>query len=152
MSPTITAVDVHLADETTEQLAAARVGDLFVGFPLDSVQEVLMQAAITPVPLSDSGYIGLINVRGEILSVIDLATRLGLSRGSQPDDNLVLTHTSRGLVAITVDRVTDVIHAPYDAREDVQGTAGNLFTHAYALPNRLVLVLDVERLVSSSSA
>lgn len=143
----VSTLDVALNDSSTEQLTVARVGDLYIGFPLDTVQEVLMEAAITPVPLAESGFVGLINVRGDILSVVDLATRLGMARDEPQRQNFVLTRSARGLMAVTVDRVTDVIHAPSTAREEVQGNASEAFTHAYALPNRLVLVLDVERLI-----
>ncbi len=130
-------------------LTVARVGHLHIGFRLDAVQEVLMGTSVTPVPLADAGCAGLINVRGEIMSVIDLAARLGVE--PQPEDDKppsqVIVRTSRGLVAVTVDRVNDVVHAPAEAHEDVQAQTGEYFTSAYALQGRLVLVLDIERVV-----
>jgi chemotaxis signal transduction protein len=59
----------------------------------------------------------------------------------------VIVRTSRGLVAVTVDRVDDVVHAPADAHEAVQTKTGEYFSGAYALAGRLVLVLDIDRLV-----
>jgi purine-binding chemotaxis protein CheW len=130
-------------------LTVARVGHLHIGFKLEAVQEVLMGTSITPVPLADHGCAGLINVRGEIMSVVDLAARLGVE--PQPEDgkpsSQVIVRTSRGLVAVTVDRVNDVVHAPADAHEDVQAQTGECFSGAYALAGRLVLVLDIDRLV-----
>jgi purine-binding chemotaxis protein CheW len=134
----------HKAD-----LTVARVGHLHIGFKLEAVQEVLMGTSITPVPLADHGCAGLINVRGEIMSVVDLATRLGVE--PQPEDgkppSQVIVRTSRGLVAVTVDRVNDVVHCPAEAHEDVQAQAGEFFSGAYALQGRLVLVLDIDRAV-----
>ena len=130
-------------------LTVARVGAFHVGFRLESVQEVLMGTAITPVPLADPGCAGLINVRGEIMSVVDLAARVGVA--PQPVDgkppSQVIVRTSRGLVAVTVDRVSDVVHAPAEAHEDVQSQTATFFSGAYALTGRLVLVLDIERVV-----
>jgi purine-binding chemotaxis protein CheW len=134
-------------------LTVARVGHLHIGFRLETVQEVLMGTSITPVPLADSGCAGLINVRGEIMSVVDLAARLGVE--PQPEDgkppSQVIVRTSRGLVAVTVDRVNDVVHAPAEAHEDVQAQTGEYFNSAYALAGRLVLVLDIDRVVWGSS-
>jgi purine-binding chemotaxis protein CheW len=135
------------ANARPAELTVANVGDLHVGFRLDAVQEVLMSASITPVPLAEDGFVGLINVRGEILSVVDLAIRLRLGDVQRGRQNHVIVRTSHGLVAVTVDHVTDVVHAPAEAFEDVQGGAGDHFTGAYALPGRLVLVLDIDRVV-----
>jgi purine-binding chemotaxis protein CheW len=130
-------------------LTVARVGALHVGFRLDAVQEVLMGTSITPVPLADAGCAGLINVRGEIMSVVDLAARLGVA--PTPEDgkplSQVIVRTARGLVAVTVDRVNDVVHAPAEAHEDVQAQTAEYFSSAYALSGRLVLVLDIDRVV-----
>jgi purine-binding chemotaxis protein CheW len=130
-------------------LTVARVGQLHIGFRLEAVQEVLMGTSITPVPLAEHGCAGLINVRGEIMSVVDLAERLGVD--PQPEDgkppSQVIVRTSRGLVAVTVDRVNDVVHCPADAYEDMQAQAGEYFSGAYALQGRLVLVLDIDRAV-----
>ena len=133
---------------TAADLTVARVGNLHIGFPLDAVQEVLMGITVTPVPLADEGNAGLINVRGEILSVVDLSLRLGLGATEMTERSVhVIVRTSRGLVAVTVDRVHDVVHAEPEHYEAVQGDASDLFTAAYALPNRLVLVLDIDRAV-----
>ena len=133
---------------TSAELTVARVGNLHIGFPLDAVQEVLMGITVTPVPLADEGNAGLINVRGEILSVVDLSLRLGLRPTEMSQQSVhVIVRTRRGLVAVTVDRVQDVVRAEPEHYEAVQGDAGDLFTAAYALPNRLVLVLDIERAV-----
>jgi len=130
------------------ELTVARVGNLHVGFPLEAVQEVLMGITVTPVPLAEAGNAGLINVRGEILSVVDLGMRLGLGPNEMSERSVhVIVRTSRGLVAVTVDRVQDVVHADVEHFESVQGDASDLFTAAYALPNRLALVLDIDRAV-----
>jgi purine-binding chemotaxis protein CheW len=132
-------------------LTVAQVGHLHIGFKLEAVQEVLMGTEVTPVPLADAGCAGLINVRGEIMSVVDLAARLGVQ--SQPEEgkpaSQVIVRTSRGLVAVTVDRVNDVVHAPAEAHEDVQSQTGEFFSSAYALAGRLVL--DIDRVVWGAS-
>lgn len=130
-------------------LTIAQVGLLHVGFPLRTVQEVLTGTSVTPVPGADLGCAGLLNVRGEIMSVIDLAARLGVE--PQPElgkpPSQVIVRTSRGQAAVTVDRVTDVAHVPADRFEVVDACPGDVFTGAYALPGRLVLVLDTDRVV-----
>jgi purine-binding chemotaxis protein CheW len=137
------------ASRRKADLTVARVGQLHIGFRLEAVQEVLMGTSITPVPLADPGCAGLINVRGEIMSVVDLAARLDVE--PQPEDgkppSQVIVRTSRGLVAVTVDRVNDVVHAPAEAHEEVQAQTAEFFSGAYALAGRLVLVLDIDRVV-----
>jgi purine-binding chemotaxis protein CheW len=142
---------VTLAKRAAE-LTVARVGPLHVGFRLDAVQEVLMGISVTPVPLAEADFAGLLNVRGEIMSVVDLAVRLGVEPSPEGEMGAchVIVRTGRGLVAVTVDRVNDVVHAPAEAYEGVQGGAAECFTGSYALPGRLVLVLDIDRAVWTS--
>jgi purine-binding chemotaxis protein CheW len=88
-------------------LAVTRVGGLHVGFALDTVDEVLMGAAVTPVPLAAPGDAGLINVRGEILTVVDLAVVLGRPPAATHRRRAahVVVRTGRGRAAIAVDEV-----------------------------------------------
>jgi purine-binding chemotaxis protein CheW len=120
------------------------------GLPLDAVQEIQQIVAISEIP-DDSGFVlGVINVRGSVVPVMDLGRMLGLaSKEHDLQTPMVLTRTPRGLVALVVDEVADVVEV---SPENTQPPSG-----VFALADRMlavcrlesgpVFILDVDRLV-----
>ena len=104
------------------------------------------------MPLAPPVVRGLINLRGQIVTAIDLRRRLDLS--DRPADQLpvnVVVHTDDGAVSLLVDEIGDVLEVPEELferpPETLQGTARELIRGAYKLPDRLLLILDTERTV-----
>ena len=108
------------ARPVTRQGDVCRTGDSaqrWIGFdlagqsyavPILSVQEVLASAEIEPVPGSPRGVLGVINLRGQIVTVFDLRIRLGLPPATVVAGPLVVFDGGQEIVAARVDRVADV--------------------------------------------
>jgi purine-binding chemotaxis protein CheW len=133
------------------QYCTFELGSLLLGIEARRVQEVLRSQLVTPVPLAPDFVRGLMNLRGQIVLVIDLRARLGTptEEGSVKPLN-VLIHTSGGLVSMQADRIGDVIEideAHVDPVPDtLQGRGRDVLAGALRLPERLLLLLEPERI------
>jgi purine-binding chemotaxis protein CheW len=128
------------------------IDTLFLGVEVEKVQEIIRQQPITRVPKSSYVVRGLINLRGQIVTAIDLRRRMQLA--DRPDGippmNVVLA-TDDGRVSLLVDRVGDVLHVDEDIFEKPPETMTSgtreLIRGAYKLDNRLMLALETEKVV-----
>jgi purine-binding chemotaxis protein CheW len=140
-----------------KRYASCRVGDLLVGVAVDAVQEVTAGVELTPVPLAPSVVSGLMNLRGRIVTAIDLRRSLHLADrpADQPPINLIL-RADGGSIGLLVDAVGDVLDVDEDDFEPPPGTLRGqlreLVTGAYKLDRGLLLVLNTERVVEESNA
>ena len=122
------------------------------GTPVPKVQEVIQHQEMTKVPLAPGVVSGLINLRGQIVTAIDLRRRLGLpERGAEQLPMNVVVRTSDGAVSLLVDEIGDVIEVEEDTLEappeTLQGFAREVVRGVYKLSGRLLLALDIDRVV-----
>ena len=113
------------------------------------VQEVIRAQAMTRVPLAPMAVTGLINLRGQIVTAIDLRRRLGLAdRPVGVEAMNVVVRTDDGAVSLLVDEIGDVLEVTADAfeppPETLDPTARGLIRGVYKLADRLLLVLETE--------
>ncbi|HLZ40515.1 MAG TPA: chemotaxis protein CheW [Candidatus Sulfotelmatobacter sp.] len=125
----------------------------FFGAPADNVQEVIQFQPITRVPLARPVIAGLMNVRGQIVSVLDLRRRLGMPERSYCSLPVnVVVHARDSVVSLLVDEIGDVIELPEDTFESppatLHGPIRDVLRRIYKLPGRLLLVLDIDRLLN----
>src|ERR1700722_6968228 len=93
-----------------KQLCTFYVGKGYFGIPVEQVQEVVRPQPITPVPLAPRVVRGLINLRGQILTAIDLRSRLGLGDLSDKSKLMnVVVRTNDSPVSFLVDEIGEVI-------------------------------------------
>ncbi len=125
----------------------------FFGIEVEKVQEVIRYQLVTPVPLAPEVVRGLINLRGQIVTAIDL--RRLLQVGDRSDERLpinIVIQTRQGIFSLLVDRIGDVLEVNEDCFEHppdtLEGIARELIRGAYKLQGRLLLVLNVEKLFS----
>jgi purine-binding chemotaxis protein CheW len=147
------ATEAAHAQTGSAQYATFFLDGLYFGIEVLSVQEVIRHQEMTPVPLAPPVVRGLINLRGQIVTALDLRTRLGLTpRGSDELPMNVVVRTADGAVSLLVDEIDDVVEARSDQYERAPETARSkvdgLVTGVYKLPKHLLLILDVERTVS----
>ncbi len=136
-----------------KQLCTFYVGDGYFGIPVEQVQEVVRPQPITPVPLAPKVVRGLINLRGQILTAIDLRYRLGLGEpGDQAKLMNVVVRTDDSPVSFLVDEIGEVLDVDEDSfeapPETLQGDMRELIGGAYKLEGRLLLALSTERTVN----
>lgn len=134
------------------QLSTFFLDGLFFGIPVLNVQEVLRFQHMTPVPLAPRVVSGLINLRGQIVTAIDLRRRLHLPERPEGQDPMnVVTRTEDGAVSLLVDEIGDVIDVLDDdfesSPENVSDAIRGLIEGVYKLDKKLLLVLDVEKTV-----
>lgn len=111
------------------------------------VQEVIRYQAMTQIPLTPDYVSGLINLRGQIVTAIDMRKRMGLKPRS--DDRLpmnVVIRNDEGAVSLLVDQIGDVIDANSEVFEQppetLQGKARDFVEGTYKLDGRLLLLLN----------
>ena len=137
----------------TAQLCTFRVDDLLFGLEVEHIQEVLRFQEMTEVPLAPAHVEGLINLRGQIVTAIDVRHQLGLpSRGEELlPMNVVLT-PEHGSVSLLVDEIGDVIELGEDALESppdtVPSEARDLIRGVLKLEASLLLLIDTRRVIS----
>lgn len=107
---------------------------------------------MTPVPLAPAAVRGLMNLRGQIVTAIDLRTRLCLEPISLDVSPMnIIIRDGDSVVSLLVDEVGDVIDADADLFEsppaNLSGVASELVKEVYKLPERLLLILDVSKVI-----
>jgi purine-binding chemotaxis protein CheW len=142
---------------SARQLCTFYVGDGYFGIPVEQVQEVVRPQPITPVPLAPKVVRGLINLRGQILTAIDLRYRLGLGEPGDPAKLMnVVVRTDDSPVSFLVDEIGEVLDVDEDCFENppetLQGEMRELIGGAYKLDGRLLLALSAERTTSINGA
>ena len=127
-------------------------GHLF-GVDVVEVQEIISPQQMTRVPLAPPAVAGLLNVRGQLVTAIDLRRRLELR--DRPADRLpvnVVVSTDDGAVSLLVDEIGDVLNVTGEGFERVpetlKGAARDLIRGVYKLDGRLLLILDTARAVT----
>ena len=99
----------------TTQLVIFALHDQRVALPLASVDRVVRLVEITALPKAPAIVLGVVNVQGRIIPVIDLRRRFGWEeRAPDVTDQLIIARTARRRVALLVDRVLEIAHPPAD--------------------------------------
>jgi purine-binding chemotaxis protein CheW len=142
---------------STRQLCTFYLGDLFLGIEVEKVQEIIRYQEMTRVPLSSPVVGGLLNLRGQIVTAIDLRRRLGLS--DREKDSLPLNaivQTGGEIVSLLVDEAGDVLEVSAEDFELPPDTFTSnirtLIRGAYKRTDRLLLFLDVEKVVDFAAS
>jgi purine-binding chemotaxis protein CheW len=135
---------------STSQILVVRVGPGEFALPVEHVTEVLWMVELAPVPEGPPWLLGLVNVRGDVVPVVDLRTRLGLPAGAVSlSTPLVIVSTPGRRLAVVPDEVREVLSV---RRQDVlppDDAAGvdPPFDGVIRVDDRLILTLAVDRVV-----
>ncbi len=129
----------------------------YFGTDVTQVQEVLRHQAMTPVPLAPPVIEGLINLRGQIVTAIEMRQRLGLpSRADGEESMNVVVRTEDGVVSLLVDEIGDVVEGEPQAfeapPESLDPVLRSLVSGIYKLKGRLLLVLDIHQTLNLDAA
>lgn len=130
-------------------------GHLF-GVDVVEVQEIIRPQQITRVPLAPPAVAGLLNVRGQLVTAIDLRRRLELPPrppGAAPMN--IVVRTTDGAISLLVDAVGDVVEIAEDAYEPtpptVRGVAHELIRDVVKLHDQLLLRLNTAAVIAIAS-
>ncbi|MFS3127073.1 chemotaxis protein CheW [Nocardioides sp. Bht2] len=132
------------------------VRGLYFGVAVQDVQEVLRSHQMTPVPQAPEAIRGLINLRGQIVTALDLRRRLALDEGEAPEPMNVIVRSHGEAVSLLVDQIGDVIDT---GDLDLHPTPSNLPVAVQSvlhgvipLPEAILLVLDPDQAVEVTAA
>lgn len=144
-------------NQRTHQFCTFHVDNLFLGIDVQEIQEVIRYQGMTRVPLAAAAISGLINLRGQIVTAIDLRCRLGLPprQPNEPPMNVVVRDGDNA-VSLLVDRIGDVLEVDGDLFEPppstVRASVRGLIAGAYKLTDRLLLVLNTARALGDADS
>jgi purine-binding chemotaxis protein CheW len=136
-----------------KQLISFTVGEEEYGLELLRVREVIRMRQVTWLPKAPTSVKGIINLRGEIIPIIDLRERFGLKKGDSTAMTRVIVVDVQGRpVGMVVDSASQVVRVPVDQFDEpppVMGEAESHFiTSVGKLNDRVVILLDVEKMLS----
>ena len=134
------------------ELALFQIGDMLCGLDTRYVQEINHNFEITPVHRAPDYVRGIINLRGEIVTVIDLHQKFGMPSSEAHDDiQVVFVRYQEECIALLVDNICDVVIA--DSIDisappaNVDGISGAFISGIYHMEKDLVIVLDLDELL-----
>ena len=133
------------------------VGELNLGIEVSKVQEVIRSQTTTRVPLAPDDVQGLMNLRGQIVTALDLHSRLGLpARETESRLMNVVVRSPEGPISLLVDEIGDVVEVDQERFESppetLQGTHREFIRGALKLETGLLLLLDTSRVLSTEAA
>ena len=141
------------ADETIEFVTTVIAGQLF-GIPVLKVQDVLGPQRITRIPLAPAWIAGALNLRGRIVTAIDVRSRLGLERAQAADPVSIVVEHNTELYSLLVDEVGEVVRFPATAIEPnpttLEATWREISSGIVRLDDRLLVIVDVASMFDSA--
>jgi purine-binding chemotaxis protein CheW len=135
------------------QLVSFKIGNEEFGVDILNVQEINRMTQITKVPNSPDFVEGVINLRGRIIPVIDLRSRIGIAK-KEADKNtrIVVVEILEKTIGFIVDAVKEVLRIPSDITEAppelVNGIDSDFIKAVGKLEDRLLILLDLEKIIS----
>ncbi len=136
------------------KILGLRVGDQLFGVRIDCVSDIMRREAETPVPWSGKKIAGVMNLRGHVVTIINLCASLGMNDSSQTRMSIVIEYRDE-LYGFLCDSVTDILDLDPDDMAPVplvlderwQGLGEGIFT----LPGDLMILLDTAKLVEAAT-
>jgi purine-binding chemotaxis protein CheW len=130
--------------ELTRQLVVFSVGDEEYALPITRVQEIIRYTEPRAIASETPWMRGVISLRGKILPVCDLATRMQLASELPAEAKIVIVETSTGPAGVIVDDVAEVLTVGEEQLDAVPTASGDLIEGIAKLGDRLVILLDAE--------
>lgn len=139
-----------------QQYATFYVGHMLLGIDIGVVQEINRHSGFTRVPHAPEYVRGVINLRGEVATVINLRTVLGLPNAeSQRDSRNLIVHHRGESIGLVVDQISDILTIQDDdvtaPPSNVGGVDGRLMKGVYTLDSAIVVLLDIDQVLSDST-
>lgn len=138
---------------TTNEYVTVFIGETMFGLAIDRVHDVFIPAGVTPVPLAPPEIVGLLNLRGRVVTAICLRRRLGLPQAEASTGGMAIGLEQTGeTFALVVDGVGEVLklgadtHEPVPINLDARWRGVALGVHR--LDGRLLVILDIDAVLA----
>jgi purine-binding chemotaxis protein CheW len=142
-----------MLDTETHMYVTMRIDQQLFGIPVKNVRDVLRQQKITSIPLSAPEVAGSLNLRGRIVTVINLRRRLRLVEKEIDEKSMFVVVEYKGeLFSLMVDSVGEVMTVPSHAIEKSPANLGGAWkevtTGIYKLSGELLVIIDVQSMLT----
>jgi purine-binding chemotaxis protein CheW len=142
-----------LLSQQTLTVVSFYMGDFLFGISAEKILEINKDLEITPVPLSENYILGIMNLRGQIITVIDLAKKIELQEEIQPKINLIIKTEEDAPVSFVIEKIGDILQIPVakleSTPEKIEGLNKKYVEKIYQLPDRLLLLLDLNEILKN---
>ena len=135
------------------QVVPFHLGSEEYGVDISQVQEIIRMVEITHVPRAPHFMEGVINLRGQLIPIIDLRTRFAMGRAEHTKSTrIVVTEIGSKRVGIVVDSVSEVLNIPMEQVEDapdmIAGVGTEYIQGVGKVNDRLIILLDLTMVIS----
>lgn len=134
------------------QMVVFRLGSEEFGVDISQVREIIKVPAITRIPNSPSFIEGVINLRGQITTVMDLRKRLGINTSKTNENRIIIVEVGKNTIGMIVDSVTEVLRLLSEDIEDAShlasGVEAEYIRGVGKLKDRLLILLDLNKVLS----
>ena len=139
--------------DKSQEIAVFKVKNILCGLEITQVQEINKHINITKVYGAPDYVRGIMNLRGRIVTVIDMRTKFGLEALDINEDmRIVVVRSGDESIGLLVDSVDDVIEADVDDVEappsNVKGVSSEFFEGVLKLENNLLMILDTNKIIA----
>ncbi len=139
----------------TIQVVSFKLGSEEYGVDIAQVQEINRMVAVTHVPRAPQFMEGVINLRGQLIPIIDLRARFGMPRAEHTKNTrIVVTEIGAKRVGMVVDSVSEVLRLPVEhiepAPEMITGVDTEYIRGVGKIEDRLIILLDLARIISTA--
>ncbi|MBI9087660.1 MAG: chemotaxis protein CheW [Desulfobacterium sp.] len=147
MNETANAVKAH-----SMELATFYVGKALCGIDILNIQEINKHFEVTTVPQAAEYVVGVLNLRGRIVTILDLGKKLGLSQIQADKNNRnIIVRSQDEHIGLMVDSISDVVTADTDRIEsspsNINGLKGKFFQGVLKTETSLIGILDIEEVL-----
>ena len=155
MSQDVSTQEIHHKEGTgTMQLVSFRLAQEEYGIEITKVQEIILMGEITRVPQTPDYIKGLINLRSTVIPIVDLRLRFGLLQEDATDETRIMVVNVAGkTIGIIVDAVSEVLRISQEQiappPPTVAGLGREYLTGLVKLDNRLLILLDIDKILGS---
>ena len=143
------------ADGAITEFVTTMIGGQLFGMPISRVQDVFMPERLTRVPLASSDVAGVLNLRGRIVTAIDMRSRLGLLKNEDGKPPMAVGVDLRGeSYGLLIDSIGEVLKLADDSREvnpvNLDPRMAKMAAGVHRLEGQLMVVLDVDKILEIS--
>lgn len=144
--------DANSENSLTERYLCFTLGKEEFAIPLLSVREVIAVPEVTPVPQTPPHFLGIMNLRGQVISVMDMRAKLSIKPNNGNETSVVICDIKPNPVGVVVDSINAVVKplaSEISSKPEIQSTRNPEYIQGvFRMKERLVLILDVSKCLS----
>lgn len=141
-----------LQTHNEERFLCFSLGEEEYAVPLLSVREVIGVPEITSVPFTPTHFKGIMNLRGQVISVIDLRTKFNIKPKDGSETSVIICDLGTSSLGVIVDSVNSVVHPNQEelsAKPTLEGKNTDFIMGVFRRNSQLILLLDVDKTLST---